>query len=475
MNSKMLKFAVSSLSLGVTMVACTPAIHAPASASARTVAKSEQQASTWFAKAESAVQAGDVAKALPFAEKAVELSPRDAGYRMMLADLYLKNGRFQSAETTYEDVVSLDPGNVRAGLSIALARIALGRNGGAIAQLDEMNSAPPADLGLAYALAGEVGRAIEILEPAARASDATPRVRQNLALAYAFEGDLQKARMKAAQDVSPSELGTRMEQWASLARPVGAHRQVAAFLGVTPSADEGQPVQLALAAPEPEATAFASAEPAPVGVGGPVVEAPVEASAETAVAETPAWVSAPAAPSATFTVAAPAAPSVPAPEAEVEEAKPVYAAAVESLVAPQPTVLRASGPALPAPRSFASAPAKAKVRLAAASASVEAPAVRGTGRFAVQLGAFKSAANVERAWAQAYERYGFTGRTPLSTTVSLPNGKFHRLSVAGFGSRAEAVRVCESVKAKGGACFVRVVAGDAPTQWASRYTGARRA
>ena len=480
MNAKLLKFAISTLALGATMVACTPSIHAPAAASARTP-KAEQQASTWFAKAEAAAKAGKMAEALPFAEKAVELSPRDAGYRMMLADLYLKNGRFQSAETTYEDVLTLDRGNVRAGLSIALARIALGRTGGAIAQLDEMNAAPAADLGLAYALAGEIGRAIEILEPAARASTATPRVRQNLALAYAFAGDWQKARTTAAQDVSPSELSSRMEQWASLARPDGAHRQVAALLGVTPSADQGQPVRLALAPPQAEAVQLASAEAAPepvaiaaaapVAVGGPAVEAPVE----TAAVETPAWVSAPAAPATTFTIAAPAAPSVPAPEAELEEAKPVYAAAVQSLVAPQPAVLRASGPALPAPPSFTPAPVKAKVRLAARSASVEAPAATGTGRFAVQLGAFSSAANVERAWAQAYKRYGFSGRTPLSTTVTLPKGTFHRLSVAGFGSRAEAVRVCESVKAKGGACFVRAVAGDAPTQWASRYTGARKA
>jgi len=53
-------------------------------------------------------------------------------------------------------------------------------------------------------------------------------------------------------------------------------------------------------------------------------------------------------------------------------------------------------------------------------------------------------------------------------------GTFHRLSVAGFDSRDEASRVCQSVRAKGGACFVRAVAGDAPVQWASRYVSTRR-
>jgi hypothetical protein len=62
----------------------------------------------------------------------------------------------------------------------------------------------------------------------------------------------------------------------------------------------------------------------------------------------------------------------------------------------------------------------------------------------------------------------------VSTTVRLPKGTFHRLAVAGFGSHAEASQVCRSVRAKGGACFVRPVAGDAPVQWAARYGAPRR-
>jgi cell division septation protein DedD len=168
----------------------------------------------------------------------------------------------------------------------------------------------------------------------------------------------------------------------------------------------------------------------------------------------PAWVSAEPA------VEDAAAPSVDAAEAET---RPVYAAAVESLITPQAPVLKATAQLTPAPRSFERAPAKAK------------PAVRaaGPGRFAVQLGAFASATAVEKAWASAYRRYGFTSHTPLSTTVKLPSGTFHRLSVAGFASHADAARVCRTVKGKGGVCFVRTVAGDAPVQWASRYAGRR--
>jgi Flp pilus assembly protein TadD len=469
MNSKALKFAVSVIAIGATMVACKPAANAsrPASAAAKALT-SEAGAAAAFAKAQAAVKAGALETALDHAETAVELSPRDLGYRMLLADLYLKDGRFKSAETTFEDVLTLDPSNVRAGLSVALTRIALGRQGGAIAQLDEMQSAPPADLGLAYALAGEHGRAIEILELAARSGEASARVRQNLALAYALSGDWQKARTTAAQDVSADQLGARMEQWAKIAQPRESWDQVAALLGVSPKADDGQPLRLALGS-QADGTAFAAAAPvdpipaaaaaaAPIrqaAIGGPAVEAAPEASlAEAPAAPMPAWVSAEPA-------AAHSAP--PAPDAEEAETRPVYAAAVESLITPQAPVLKATAPIVPIAPNFGHARAKAKPAIRAA----------GAGRFAVQLGAFTSATAVERAWASAYKRYGFTSLTPLSTTVKLPRGTFHRLSVAGFASHADAARVCQTVKAKGGACFVRTVAGDAPVQWASRYAGRR--
>ena len=466
MNSKSLKFAVSALAIGSTMVACSPSATAfrasPASAGE---ARAESGAAAAYAKAQAAVQAGQTETALDHAERAVELSPSDVGYRMMLADLYLKNGRFVSAETTFEDVLALDPGNLRAGLSVALARIALGRTGGAIGQLDEMRDAPPADLGLAYALAGEHRRAIDILEPAARTAGSPARVRQNLALAYALAGDWPKAKMTASQDVSPDQLDSRMEQWARIAQPRESWDQVAALLGVTPREDSGQPTRLALAPRASGSKVLAAAEPAPVpapapapaaqalAYGGPAPEAAPEAIAEAVAAPAaPAWVSAAAAPE-------------PAPEPEAEDTRPVYAAAVESLVTPQAGIIKASTPALTPDRTFVAAPAKVK------AAPLRTPRLAGTGRFVVQLGAFGSAAGVERAWAAAYKRYGFSDHTPLSTTVKLSSGTFHRLSVAGFQSHNDAARVCQTVKAKGGACFVRAVAGDAPVRWASRYTG----
>ncbi|HEX8062320.1 MAG TPA: SPOR domain-containing protein [Allosphingosinicella sp.] len=474
-KSVALKFAVSALAIGTTMVACGPTGARIASASAR-APRSEQDAASLFAKAQAAVQKGEYKEGLGFAERAVELSPRDVGYRMILADLYLKNGRFQSAESTFADVRQLDPTNARAAFSIALARIALGRPAGAVAELDRLaETASPADIGLAYALAGDPGRAIALLEPAARAAGATSRTRQNLALSYALAGDWEKARVTAAQDLSPADLGPRLQQWAALAQPGGGATQVAALLGVTPAEDSGQPVRLALAQPQPAATAFAAAgpepEPAPetVAATAPALALadaapePALASAEpapvaatqaepvrVATVDLPQWVSERAAAEA----AAPAA---------AEETRPLYAEAVQALVTPQPSVTAPARSIEPLKPRF-----EAPRRRAAAEPS-------GSGRFAVQLGAYSSPSSVERAWAQMLKRFGFADLTPLSTTVTVPGrGTLHRLSVAGFASREAAGRTCSSIRSKGGACFVRTVAGDAPVRWASRYTGGRR-
>ncbi|WP_158266541.1 SPOR domain-containing protein [Allosphingosinicella deserti] len=452
-NNKVLKFGFAGLALAGTMVACNPGTQAfrPNSVSTQ-ASKADQQAMTFYAKANAASQQSDFAGALGHAERAVELSPQDVGFRMLLGDLYIKNGRFRSAETTFEDVLALDPGNVRAGLWVALTRIALDERGGAIAQLEDMKTAPAADLGLAYALAGETSRAIQLLEPAAREAGAAARVRQNLALAYALSGDWEKARITAAQDISPDQLSGRLQQWAALAKPNAPAAQVAAFVGATPSADDaGQPAHLALAPAVNEGVALAAAEQ-PAAVATPAIFEPLAApspqDAPVQNADMSDWVS---------------ARDQQDGEAAVET-KPVYASAVETLVSAQPEAIRAVAPAKQAARSFRAAPAVLN------SGTV----TRGHGGFAVQLGAFSSPAAVERAWASAYKRYGFSSQTPLSTTVKLPKGVFHRLSVAGFDSRNDAARVCQVVKAKGGVCFVRAVAGDAPVQWASRYTGVRR-
>jgi Flp pilus assembly protein TadD len=483
MNRTAFKIAASATIISITMVACSSQSDAMRRLGdvARASAPTDRQAAQLRTQASAALNAGELSRAIDLMEQAVALSPRDVGYRLLLADAYLKNGRLDSARATYSDVIELDPSNVRAGLSVALLQIAQGRPAAAVARLDDLaGNAPVADVGLAYALAGQNARAVEMLESAARSPSATPRTRQNLALAYALSGDWRRARSIAAQDVSPGEIDARMAQWAAFARPGAAATQVAGLLGVTPVRDAGQPVRLALA-PNRPAEAFAAAAvpesraefaaPAPVEVAA--AEAPAEAPAfyvptaqsyaPAPEAEAPAPVPAPApAPAPVRVASAEAAYQVeedgPAPAAPVlpqREAPAHYAAAARALVQPRRELIRAAAVAPPAFQR-----ARPVVR------SGNAPVV-------VQLGAFSNEANAERAWVQASGRYHLQGRRPLTTTIDVNGRTMHRVSVSGFASTADAQRLCGSIKAQGGVCFVRNQAGDASIRWAARYAPGR--
>ena len=166
MNKTAFKFAASTTIVSLTMVGCTAQSEAMRRASQMVRSAPEagdRQATQLHEQATRDLREGRLDAALTAMESAVEASPRDAGYRLLLADIYLRQGRFDSARATFADVLELDPSNVRAGLSFALTQIALGRTAAATARLDAMASnAPAADVGLAFALAGEPRRAIEM-------------------------------------------------------------------------------------------------------------------------------------------------------------------------------------------------------------------------------------------------------------------------------------------------------------------------
>ncbi len=183
-------------------------------------------------RAQLALAQNDVAGAIPLAERAVEGSPRDAGFRALLGNCYLAAGRFASAEAAYRDSLSLMPSQPQLVLKLALVQIAQGEKDQARLLLAEASGIlDPADAGLALALAGDPQSAVALLEQAARSRVADARTRQNLALAHAFAGDWLQARTVAAQDLPADQVDVRMQQWMELARPGQPSSQVAAFPG----------------------------------------------------------------------------------------------------------------------------------------------------------------------------------------------------------------------------------------------------
>ena len=126
MKTKFLMAGLSALMLGGPMVGCTANGDRVASASDRSGALAAKNAARDAGRAQSALAKKDGPAAIRFAESAVELMPRSAEYRQLLAQSYMQGGRFTSAAQAYGDVLALSPANGKAALNLALSQIATG-------------------------------------------------------------------------------------------------------------------------------------------------------------------------------------------------------------------------------------------------------------------------------------------------------------------------------------------------------------
>ena len=434
----------------VSIIALASACSGPSSSRSRTASifgdKVDKSNVGLATRAQVLLSSNDVKGATELAERAVENTPNDAGFRALLGNCYLAGGRFQSAEAAYKDSLQLVANQPQVIVKLALVQSALGKKNEAAQLLEQSQSVlDPTDLGLALALAGRPDVAIQVLDAAARQPGADSRTRQNLALAHAFQGDWDSARLIASQDLAADQVDARIQQWMALSKPAHESDQVASFIGIQPTAaDPGQPVRLALNKGKDEVR-YAAAEPMPSstvteGLGNSatvdVAEAvPAEAPQDVAVA-----------------VAEPVSAPEPAPVV-MAQADPN----------PAPVFVPASAPA-PAP---ALSPAVAKVTAPVRRAAVARPVKAGSA--VVQLGAYSSRDRISVAWNKALSKFNsLRGYTPVSARYEGANGTYYRLSVKGFGSAREAQNFCSNLKKSGRPCFVRTVSGDAPIQMASR-------
>jgi Flp pilus assembly protein TadD len=390
-----------------------------------------------FASAQTALHKGQADKAIQHAEAAVLADPRNPGFRALLGAAYLEAGRFQSAATSFGDALDLGNEDPRTVLSFALAKTALGEGRAAVQVLDEYaRLIDPADLGLAYALAGQPERGVHVMINAVRSADqATPKLRQNLAYTYALAGNWRAARVMAAEDVPADQLDARIIEWAATAAPEQFQQRVAVMLKVTPRADGGQPQQLALA--NFPATEVMVAEAAAQA------DAPVVAAAAPAPVAAPAPKQAEAAPKPTFAeaFATPAAEPVRAPvRARVAGIQYVSIPVVQQLPA---------GADRGAPRMAASA----QRRMAAAAAPAPAARDKAAGTHLVQLGAYDSKIEAQRGWTVLKGKFPQLKDHNVVITEAVVNGRtFWRVAAAGFGATG-AKTMCGTVKSAGRGCF----------------------
>jgi Flp pilus assembly protein TadD len=387
-------------------------------------------------RAEAALAKGKAQNAVEHAEAAVLAEPRNAAYRAMLGTAYLDAGRFASAAVSFDDAMKLGDNSARNALSLALALDGQCKYEEATALLrDWEGQIAAADLGLAYALSGEPGRGIQVLSNAIRGGDNTPKMRQNLAYAFALAGRWKEARLMAAQDVPANLVGDRMEEWAQMATPQAWQTRVAALIGAPAGvADAGQPVQLALAN-NPGVEQLAS-----------------EAAAQVAGNDTPVAAPQPE-PAGELPPIAAAAPQVavasqPAPKAAEPDN---FQAAFATLSPSADPVAKAMQDA----RRFLSQPVvQSTARRQSAPRAAPAAAVKQTaGTHLIQLGSFASEQGARRAWGIYAKRFPALSAHQMVISEAVVGGKrYWRVSAGGYGV-ASSQAMCGRVKSSGQGCF----------------------
>lgn len=382
--------------------------------------------------AQTALGKGSPDKAIALAEQAVLASPRNAAYRTLLGSAYLRAGRFEAARQAFDEAMQLGEDSGKAALSLALADIALGHGNAAVDTLNTYrDSIPVSDYGLAMAMAGQTQTGIAALTDALRGGENTPKVRQNLAYAYALDGSWSEAKLMAQQDVPADKLAERLQTWAFMARPEDTRRRVASLLGAPANVDGGQPTALALANfPAPaqlaeEAVAMSATQQAASGDAAELAKA--------------------------------AATAMPAPQTDAAAPQPALAdassAPTEAKIAAIDVAPSAAAAPAPAMQQVVSQPVVQPVHGARSVHPAVLAGVRGN--HVVQLGSFASAEGAQRAWRHFTTRNrNLAGYHNQITQVAVNGRQFWRVQAVGFNGFASARQMCQSVKAKGGVCLV---------------------
>lgn len=409
-------------------------------------------------KAQDAMERGRHERAVQHAEAAVQAEPHNAAYRAMLGQAYLDAGRFASAETSFRDAMALGENSARTALSLALALTAQADYDEAAAILNDWDGQiADADLGLALALSGQPERGIHIMTNAIRRGDNTPKMRQNLAYAYAVAGRWRDARLMAQEDIPAGEVGHRLAEWAEMASASAYQRRIANLLQVPEGVhDAGQPVHLALAnnpsveqlaaeanalaTPEGELAAIEADTAKPLPVVATAQANPGEPEITLASYE-PAKTEAPTNFATAFATQAPAGASL----AQVTQDTLRFVS--EPVVQTVP-VRNGAVPSRSDFKAKSERPARVAGSTSRNKAAATGPVEDGT--HLIQLGSFLSEQGARRAWGIYVKRHPELAGHKMVITQAIVRGKtYFRVSADGF-DRSGSKAMCSQVNSKSG-------------------------
>jgi len=214
-------------------------------------------------RADEARKAGDIDSAIPLYGRALQVKPDGVEAKLGLGQAYLSVGAPDEAAALFRDVLDKRSGNQTARRGLALALISMGQTMLAQRQLEAALRADDRDyrtlnaygvlldmegrhveaqaryrqgielapdfvplrsnFGLSLAISGQAQEAIAQLAPLAASRAADGRVRQNLAFAYAMNGDLENCLLVSRRDLSEASAQRQLAYFLQLkALPVEA-------------------------------------------------------------------------------------------------------------------------------------------------------------------------------------------------------------------------------------------------------------
>ena len=227
---------------------------------------------TMMRLADTTRQSGDLGQAAALYQRAAQMDPKNPKPLLALGSIFAQMQLPRDAAQAWTAALNLDPKNAAALRGLANAQIQTGDASGAIANLKAAQAIQPDwrndnslgvaydmsgdhaaaqkaykdgltldpnnlqltnNLGLSLALTGNYDQGIPLLESSARDPRSTPRMRQNLALAYGLSGDDKKAAEVAKQDLDAAgvqenlgyyEFLRQLQDRNAIASTLGAHQ-----------------------------------------------------------------------------------------------------------------------------------------------------------------------------------------------------------------------------------------------------------
>jgi Flp pilus assembly protein TadD len=223
--------------------------------------------------ADTSRQSGDLAQAAALYLRVAEMQPTNIKPLLELGSVYGQMHLPKDAAQAYQAAVAVDPKNTTALRGLANAELESGNPAAAIRNIQAAQAVQPDwrsdnslgvaydmmsdhasaqgayrdglklapgnlqltnNLGLSLALAGDFAQALPLLERTASDPKATPRMRQNLALAYGLSGDDKKAAEIAKIDLDAAgvqenlgyyEFLRLLQDRSVIASTLGAHQR----------------------------------------------------------------------------------------------------------------------------------------------------------------------------------------------------------------------------------------------------------